>query len=318
MAGLSAAALSVENSLRTQAVAGVVEALFRNNEVMGEFTMRPFTGGGTINVKMHYAGNTSVGRYSEGDADGVAGSQSYLTAYWPEQHYRGQVGITGHARDYTLNGSMQAVFFDQLAQEMERVYTDITDFISVDMLGTGLTAPVGIQGIIDSAGTIATLSRSTYAWFQAYETTGAGTTIAMSDLDNATYQSAETSYAAKITAIWTTLKQSSKYKGVAGNMGTTASPLRVIVDGPGPVQFNTGSVMDDQFYGAVPIKKKHNLDSSVWLGLTTSRFFIGKMRDWTVRSLPFQGDTDRYQVTCAFSLGCDSPRENWKVTGLTA
>ena len=107
---------------------------------MGEFPMRPFTGGSTINVKMHYAGNDSVGTYDEGDADGVAGSQSYLTAYWPEKHYRGMVSITGHARDYTLNGSNQAVFFDQLSEEMARVVPDIVHKISTDMLSTGTTA----------------------------------------------------------------------------------------------------------------------------------------------------------------------------------
>lgn len=318
MSALAAAALTVENSLKTQAVAGVVEALFRNNEVMGEFPMRPFTGGGTINIKMHYAGNTSVGRYSEGDADGNAGTQSYLTAYWPEQHYRGQIGITGHAMDYTLNGSPVAVFFDQLGMEMERVYNDITDFISQDMLGTGLTAPVGLLGIVDSAGTIASLSRSTYTWFQSYETAGAATTIAASDLDNATYQNSDTTYAGKVDEIWTSWRQAAKLKGVMGNMGTTASPMRVIVGGPGPVTLNTGSVTDDQFYGGVPIKKKHNLDSTVFVGMQKSDFFVGKMRDWQVRPLAFASDTYRFMVTCAFSLGCDNPKHNWKITTLTA
>ena len=96
---------SIQEALRTQAMAGVVESLFKNNEVLGRFgTPVPFTGGSTLNVKHHYAGNASVGTYSEGDALGAPGSQSYLTASWPATYYRCQIQFTGHAQDQLLNG----------------------------------------------------------------------------------------------------------------------------------------------------------------------------------------------------------------------
>src|SRR6185503_20565990 len=114
MAGLTAAS-SIADALKSQAVAGIVESLFTNNEVMSEFPMIEFTGGSTINIKHHYAGNTSVGTYSEGDAIGAPGSQSYITAQWPEQHYKGVIQITGHARDYLRDGSNSAAFYNQIA-----------------------------------------------------------------------------------------------------------------------------------------------------------------------------------------------------------
>src|SRR6185295_6349243 len=223
MAGVTAAATSGEgaitDALKSQAVQEQIEQLYRNNEVMSEFAMRPFTGGSTINVKMHYAGNTSVSTYSEGDAVGQAGAQSYITAQWPEAHYRCVAQITGHARDFTKDGSNAAVFYDQIGQEIQRGMTDIVHQISLDMLSTGTTAPVGLQGIVDSTGTLAGLSKSTYTWWASYETAGSSTTIVVADLNNGLASAADPPYAAQISAWWTSWKQRGKHQNVIGNAG---------------------------------------------------------------------------------------------------
>jgi hypothetical protein len=318
MAGVTAAA-SIADALKTQAVVGVVESLFRNNEVMGEFPMIPFTGGSTINIKQHYAGNTSVGVYSEGDAIGVAGSQSYITAQWPEAHYKGVMQITGHARDFTRNGSNEAVFFDQIAMESERIVNDMIHQISIDMLGTGLTSPVGIQGIVDSTGTIAGLSRATYTWFAAYEAASltSSTAIQVADIDSAMSQSQDQPYAGMVDEIWTSWHQQFKLKGAVGNVGVSNSPVRIISQGPGPQGINVGDVRDQMFVGSVPIKTKRNLDNSIWLGLTKADFFIGKMREFQVDELGKTDDSDKYLVTASFGLGNKNPKRSWKQTGYT-
>ncbi len=319
MAGMTAAS-SIADALRSQAVAGVVEALFLNNEVMGEFPMREFTGGSTINVKMHYAGNSSVGTYSEGDAIGVAGSQSYLTAQWPEQHYKCKIQITGHARDYLRNGSNQAAFFDQIGMEFDRAMNDLVNQVSQDMLGSGQTAPIGLLGIVSSTGTVASLSRTTYTWFQSYQAAGGATTIAIADLDSAMYNSTDASYAGQVNEVWCSWKQRAKLKGAIGNIGTTASPVRIELNqnGAGPVTLNTGDVRDPMYYGGVEIKGKRNLSNSVFVGMTKPDFFIGRMRDWTVDQLGKVDDSDQFLVTGSFGLGCDNPKRSWKLTGFTA
>jgi len=314
MAGLTAAS-SISDALKSQAVEGVVQSLFVNNEVMGEFPMRDFTGGSTINVKHHYAGNTSVIAYSEGDAAGVAGSQSYVTAQWPEQHYKCTIQITGHARDYLRNGSNEAAFYDQIQMEFDRGMDDIVDLVSTDMLGTGTTAPVGIQGIVDSAGTVAGLSRVTYSWFQAYETTGTGTTIAIGDLDSAMYNSSDVTYDGKVDEIWVSPKQLFKLKGVIGNPGTTASPYIKAADG---TPINLGDARDAIPYGRAIIKSKRDLTNSVVVGLTKPDFFIGRARDWQVDPLAKTDDSDKFLVTGAFGLGNMNPKRSWKITGYTA
>lgn len=314
MAGLTAAS-SIADALRTQAVAGVVESLFRNDEVMSEFGMREFTGGSTINRKHHYAGNTSVDTYDEGDAIGVAGAQSYLTALWPEKHYKAVVQITGHARDYLRDGSNEAAFFDQIGMETDRAFADLVDRVSTDMLGTGTTAPVGIQGIVDSAGTVAGINRSTYTWFQAYEAAGSSTVISTTDLNSAMYQSSDATYAGQVSEIWTSPKQGYRYRESIGNAGVANSPIRIIQTGPGSMPVGSPAADDPLFLGGRQIKTKRNLTNSVWLGLTKIDFFIGRMRDWQVDALAKVDDSDKFLITGSFGLGNDNPKRSWKLTG---
>jgi hypothetical protein len=314
MAGVTAAA-SIADALKSQALAGVQESLFKNNEVLGNFgTPVPFTGGATINLKHHYGGNSSVTTYSEGDALGAPGSQSYITAQWPATYYRAQIQITGHAVDQLQNGVSSTAFYDQLGLEFTMVAEDLTDRVSTDCLGTGLVAPVGIQGIVDSAGTIAGLNRSTYSWFQAYEVSGGTTTVAISDLDGAAQNSGDADYAAQVDVIWTSWKQKNKLKGVMGQVGVAGNSYLQSPSGP----LNTAGITSDMFYGNVPIKPIRDLTNSIFLGLTMSTFGLGMMRDWKVEPLAKTDDSNKYLVTGAWGLFNRNPKKNWKVTTLTA
>jgi len=323
MAGVTAAAASgavgsIQDALRQQAMSGVVESLFKNNEVLGNFgPPTPFTGGSTLNVKHHYAGNASVGTYSEGDALGAAGSQSYLTAQWGAAYYRAQIQFTGHAQDQLLNGSLETAFFDQLGLEFTMAAEDLVDRVSTDCLGTGLTAPVGIQGIVDSSGTIAGLNRSTYSWFQAYEVVGGTTTVAISDLDGAMQNSSDSDYAAQITEIWTSWKQVNKLKGIIGNPGTANNSIRMDPSQPN-MSLNTGSIVNGIKYGNIDIKPIRDLTNSIFLGLTMPTFFLGRMREWRVDPIAKTDDSSKFLLTGAWGLGCRNPKKNWKVTTLTA
>lgn len=317
MAGVTAAA-SIADALVTQAEPGVVESLFKNDEVLSNFgTPVPFTGGSTVNIKHHYAGNASVSTYSEGDALGTAGSQSYITAQWGAAYYRAQIQFTGHAQDQLLNGGPTSSFYPQLELEFTMAAEDLRDKLSTDCLGTGLTAPVGIQGICDSAGTIAGLNRSTYSWFQAYEAPGGTTTVAITDLDGAMQNSSDADYAANVSEIWTSWKQVNKLKGIIGNPGTANNSIRMDPSAPG-MQLNTGSITNGLRYGDLTIKPIRDLTNSIFLGITMSTMFIGMMRDWKVDALAKTDDSSKFLITGAFGLGCRNPKKNWKVTTLTA
>lgn len=311
MAGVVAAVIT--DALRSQAGPGIIDTTFRNDEVMQLFPTRPLTGGATYNRKMQYGSNSSVGRYSEGDSIGVAGSQSYLTAQWPVSYYKVKYQITGHARDQLKSGNPGAVFFNQLELEFTTGMKDLVDFIAQDFLGTGTSAPVGIQGIVDSTGTIAGVARATYAWFAAYEGSN-GSTIALVDLDLAERTSRDANYAGNFNEYWTSWKQVQKYKGVVVNAGQANSPIRL----NDPTGISLPGVSSPMTIGGRTIRPIRDLTDSIWMGVQTDTLFCGVQRDFTTYAMGRTDDSDQFMTTVAVGLGCDDPRRNWKMTGYTA
>jgi hypothetical protein len=313
MAGTATAALTA--ALRTTAAAGLSEALFRNNELMPLFAPAGWEGGATKNYKIHYGGNSSVSTYAEGDALGVAGSQSYLTANFPEKHYRATISITGHVYDQTQGGNQTAVFFDQAEKEFTYATKDLVDLITTDMLGTGVTAPVGIQGIVDSAGTLAGIDPNTYTWWAAYENTSS-TTIAVADIDTALQNVRDPEYAANINLILTSHKQMMKAKGVFGNPGQTSNSVRTLVSAGGYVM----NLVDytNMAVGGIPVIPLRDLTNSIWMGVEREQIEIATQRPLNVVPLAKNDDSDRWLMTWAGGLTTRNRMKAFKLTGFSA
>ncbi len=315
MAGVTAASSVITDALRTQALAGVVDTTWRNNEVLQLFPIRPLTGGATLNRKMLYGSNSSVSRYNEGDSVGVAGAQSYLTAQWPVSYYRCKVQFTGHAKDQLKNGAPSAAFFNQLELEFTKGVADLVDLVSNDFLGTGTSAPVGIQGIISGSGTVAGVNRSTFTWFAAYETSN-GTTVSLADLDLAERNSRDSDNASDFNEYWTSYKQLQKYKGVVGNAGQANNSI-MLVNPTNGLQLPGASVGDYRIGGRM-VRPIRDLTNSIWLGVTTDLLFTGLQRDMQTVPLAIVDDSESYLITMALGAGTDNPRKHWKLTGYSA
>lgn len=315
MAGTVTSSLTA--ALRTTAAAGLSEALFRNNELMPLFARAGWEGGSTKNYKIHYGGNSSVGTYAEGDAIGTAGSQSYLTANFPEKHYKAVVQITGHVYDQTQGGNQAAVFFDQAEREFAYATNDVVDLITTDMLSTGTTAPVGIQGIVDSTGTLAGIDPSTYTWWAAYEVAGAATTIAVSDFDLALFHARDPEYAANIDLIITSHKQASKLKTVLGNMGASGNSIRTLATAGGYIM-NLGDYAQGMFVGGIPIIPLRDLTNSIFIGVERSRIEVATQRPLNVLPLAKTDDSDKWLMTWAGGLCTSNRMKAFKITTLSA
>lgn len=318
MAGVTAAAGILDAALRSQAMAGVVDTTFRNSEVLGKFPPRPLTGGATFNRKMLYGTNSSAGRYNEGDAAGVAGSQSYVTAQWPVTYYRVVTQFTGHASDQLKNGNPGAVFFNQLELEFVKGMADMINVASVDALGTGLTAPVGIQGLVSNTGTIAGLSRTTYTWFAAYQAAGTGTTVALADLDNAEQNSRDADNASDFDAYWASYHQVNKYLQVVGQPGIANNSFFITAGSNGTSPIALPSMSTPMTRGGRPIIPVRGLTNSIWLGVTSSLLFLGVQRETTTVPLGIVDDSQKFLTTMAIGIGTDNPRKHWKLTGFSA
>jgi len=309
MAGLVASGLTA--ALRTDAFAQLQESVFYNNEVFPLFERSSIPGGGsTFNVKHHVGANGSITTYSEGDAAGTPGTETYTTAQWPVQYYKGVIQITGHARDQARNDATGAVFFPQIANEMQLCLTALVDRASTDMLGTGLTAPVGLQGICDSAGTIAGIARSSNSWFAAYETAIAGGSYALSDLDIVWQNGSDADYAAKFNLILTSWKQVRLSKGLSINFGS-GTPF-AMQPGQAP---NLGMDWGAMTYGPAQIKPMRDLTNSVYLFMAREEVKVLVMRDWQIDPLGKTDDSDKWLLTGAFGIAHLNPKHTAKLTG---
>ncbi len=313
MAGTVTAALTA--ALRITASGMLSEALFRNNELMPLFAPVGWEGGATKNYKIHYGGNSSVSTYAEGDALGAAGSQSYLTANFPEKHYKATISITGHVYDQTQGGNQNAVFFDQAEKEFGYATKDLTDLITTDMLGSGVTAPVGILGIVDSAGTLAGIDPNTYTWWAAYETSHASTVV-LSDIDLANQAARDPEYAANINLIMTSHKQCAKIKGVYGNPGTTANSV-LSLNSAGGYIINLGDYTDIKV-GGIPVVPLRDLDNAVIIGVEREQIEIATQRPMNIVPLAKNDDSDRWLMTWAGGITTRNRMKAWKLTGYSA
>lgn len=317
--GLAAAALT--DLLRSQAFPELQQDVYRNNEVFQLFGTRPWLGGTTYPVKHQYSSNGSFETYTEGDQPPSPQSQGYITANWPEAHYQGTGQITGHAMDYSLGGAPAAMFFDQIGHEVRDAIADGINKAATDMIGSGLTAPVGILGIIDDAGTIAGLSRTTYTWFKAVENTPVtGNALVISDLDilqQDITDSAEDGNPGRPDTVLASYKQERVMRSLGFIPGSTSNSLLVPI-GPNGPQVNIGYQPGSIKYGDMPVVPLRGFTNSVVCMLERAKFFIAQLRPWTVDQLAKVDDTSKFYITAAFGLVCLRPRTAGKLTTLTA
>lgn len=314
MAGMTAAS-SIAAATHTKAFSELQESVWYNNEVMPLFPKMAIPGGGsTFNVKHHTAANTSIAKYSEGDAVGAPGSETYATAQWPVQYYKGVIQITGHARDYLKDGNPDAAFFNQVAGEFTGVMKQVIDTATDDMQGTGLTAPTGIQGIIDSAGTVASVNRTSATWFQAHEAAIAGSATALSDVD-ILWQNVHGDSGHKspgIDLIITGYTQRRILKVLAGQLGVSNNSFGI---NPSGVGLDIG--VPTLAYEGAPVVQWTGLNSaSVLLMLHSPDWLIAEMRSLRVEPLAKTDDSDKFLATWAGGLVCKQPKYQAKLTGV--
>ncbi len=328
MAGLTAAS-GLAAALRTQAAGELMDEVFRYQDLLRRFDTAPWMGGSTWDVKHHYAGNT-VSSYSEGDPPPTAVAQSYATAQWPETHYHGTVKITGHAMDYTRNGSDAAVFFDIISAELVETMKDLASKVEYDCLGSGLGtggSPVGILGIVDSTWTIAGLDRATYTWFASIENAGAATTLAIGDMDKLVEEltSNKTSAGvaipgrpAKPNIGFMEHKQMRKCRNIGFLPGSNSTQVSVsVANGQAPtvqLGFNTEVL----YYSGIPFYPVLGFSQSDIVAGERETMKLLVCRNWKVDTLGKADDSDTQYITGAFGLANKRPRTWGKITTLTA
>ena len=139
--------------------------------------------------KINYAGNSSVGSYSENDSLGTAGEQAYTTASLDWALNKGKIRVSGLAQRIS-EGTNSII--NALTQESESVLKDLKRNINLQLLSDGVgnlngVRPeldatgkdiTGIQAAIDDGSAVTTyagVDRSTNMWWRSYVLDNGGT-----------------------------------------------------------------------------------------------------------------------------------------------
>lgn len=102
-----------------------------------------------IQWKINFAGNDSVGSYSENDALGVAGEQAYTTALLEWKLNKALVRVSGLAQ--AVSKSPNSII-DAVAQEMESALKDLKRNMNLQLLSDGVGNLNGPRAELDATG----------------------------------------------------------------------------------------------------------------------------------------------------------------------
>lgn len=142
-----------------------------------------------IRWKINYAGNSSVGSYSETGSLGTPGEQAYTTASLDWKLNKALVRVTGLAQAVSQSPNS---LIDAMSQEIESALKDLKRNMELQLLsdgvgnlnganpaldGTGLDL-TGIQAGIDDGSAVTTyagINRAANIWWQSYVLANSGT-----------------------------------------------------------------------------------------------------------------------------------------------
>lgn len=135
-----------------------------------------------IQWKVNYAGNDSVGSYSENDSLGTAGEQAYTTAQLSWSLNKALIRVSGLAQ--AVSQSPNSII-DAMAQEMESGLKDLKRNLNLQLLSDGVgnlngpraelaaggTDITGILAAIDDGSVVTTyagIDRTANAWWRSF------------------------------------------------------------------------------------------------------------------------------------------------------
>ena len=282
------------------------ESMDRDNFLLQRFGRK--TGKGQeVRWKIHYAGNTSAGAYSENDEIPEAGSQAYTEARVPFKQNWVVVEVTGLVQAATRGG---AAYMDVLANETKEGLEDLKDRLNDQMLattadGTGRSIH-GMGFIISDVGVYAGIDRAVNTWWQSYVNDNAGTprplTIAL--MQDVMAEMEKTTRKGKISVILTNRKHWYDY-------GNLLTPDR---------RYTASEKLDGGFmaldFEGIPVVAVPNLPAGTMYFLDESEWGYYVLQNFETKPKSTNKDSDRFIITHYSQLLCKHPGRQAKITDL--
>jgi len=295
---------------------GFVDAVFRNNELIGRFPMLP-AGDASYRWKVNSAGNTNVAVFTEGSSAATPVAQTYVNAAVAYTYLWGWIRVSGHIRDVMRNGGAYAGL-PLIQNEFLGTTEDIRDLLTTSFMGS----TYGLEVAVDSATTYAGITRGSAAYFESAETAH-NATLTMAGLANISEGCADNDKGGKTSLILTAVNQLTNYATFSGTPNTQNSSFR-----SNAVDLRTGfdiqpSPLMLNFQG-IPIVGLPDWTDTVWMGLDLRPTRVGPnvgvsiARDFEIRGPDMAGDDDVWEISTAAAIIVHNPKLCWKLTGVTA
>jgi hypothetical protein len=287
------------NAIREAYQPGFVEAVYRNNSLLGLFPAPEGAVGDTnVRWKVNSSGQTPE-IFTEGQAQPVAGNQTYTNAAVAWNYFRGMVQVTGHAKD-----ALQSAWLPAVEEEMTLLMQDIIDLITT----TTMSGANGLETMVDSTTTYAGIARGAAAYWESTETavSGALATSDLQDIDEAIRDNDKGGNPGLILCPWN--QNTNIYR-------LTGTPFVQ----QGPVTDKSPGMLVQSFNGSniVPLGDFANT-VIMFLDMTPGKWAHVVIRDFEVKDMGPSGDSDVMQVSTGRILINKSPKLDGKLTGVTA
>lgn len=306
--------------------------VFTNNDLLGASIngsalfprVGPF-GGTHYRKKVRVTANSSAALYSEGDGAPAAVASTYANGVWPYAYFWASIRITGHTRD-AVRGAGSPEGLNVIDEEMIVAMEMIRDLMNTTFMSD---TTYGLELAVDSAGTYANISRTTYANWGATETALSGVltrTHLIDQVEFARDNDKGSGFGKNGNGvILMPQNQISNYIRLSGEPNASNSSVRVELapsGGAGGGRLDYSPRPDMLSFQGVPIIGLADWTDTVIIGMDTrpGKNLLVEHRSFSegIRPQAPAGDDDVTLVTTAAGLINHNPRYDWKSTGVTA
>lgn len=287
------------NAIREAYQPGFVEAVYRNNQLLGYFPApEPAVGDTNVRWKVNSAGQTPE-IFVEGQAQPVAGTQSYQNAAVAWNYYRAMLQTTGHARD-----ALKSAWIAAVEEDMRLLVQDIIDLITT----TTMSGTNGLETMVDGGTTYAGIARGSAAYWESTETAVSGI-LATSDLYDIDEAIRDNDKGGKPSLILLPWNQNTNIYQLAG------APF---VQTAGPSDKAVG-MLNQTFNGSkiLPLGDWTNT-VIMFLDMSAGKWRHVVIRDFQVKEMAPSADSDIMQVSTGRILINKNPKFDGKLTDVTA
>jgi hypothetical protein len=312
---------NISSSLVRENVQGsAADIVFRRTDFLNfmrsKGRVRAWKGGAPQGWNLVTAANSSAETYSEGQAVGQPGKQTYGRTSLNPFYTRIQFGYSGHVADQVRQGG---VYDDPISMELQKAVEDL--FVKVESTLVGSTADQGVQSVIDGGDTYANVAPGSVTSWKALET-AVSAALSYTALEDNIELAALTPYTSQPTDILAPMNQVTNYQRLAGASATT-SLMRFSSPANGG-SMDLGSMPGGMLQGrlawnGMPWTPISGLTTTVILLLDmASDFAIEVFRDVTVEPLAKTSDDTNAMATFACAIRCHERNKHIKLTGVTA